>query len=364
MQPNTKVKRGLINDDVTTHTDFIKTGASSPVDGYHVIINSAGAQVIPPIPKGRIMSISFKESVVEKQQYVLVSDDAETIVAAKRYAISMQFPKDRPEGSTHDFRNFAVEAPATLSGNAVTDRANIYDALNNKINAYVPTHTKAKLANVINTKSTGARTITAGTLIYLKTPGTFVGMVAKTVVAGADTTDLALLVIPISGTFPSGGTDIFCLVSNSGTEINKTSTAYVLKQGLVIYDEAGYFATKGRLGRGSAPTIFTRGFNYAVSLMQAHSYSNGVGDDMLANTPEFNQTFQGVDRGDFDNQYVTMPIAGTRYTEYTVKVLGGGIPDAIDGRSADIPIEHILYVKEGTPGTAMANFKNAFIALT
>ena len=356
MQPETKARRGLINDVVTADNVV-----SDSIAGMHTIINGAGAIVAGPIRKGSIRDIAWKASQPEQQQIVLIAGPGETIKEKTSYSVSMQFPRDRFDGANHDLRIFRTSS-GELSGTAATDRKDVYEALHAKINAYVPNYTKAKLGYTLATKSTGERTIKKGTLLYL-VGGTYVAMVTKDVDAGADTTDLVLELIDISGERPSGATDTFALVSAAGTAVSKTSSAYTASTSLVVYDEEGYFPTKERLGRGGAPIIFTGGFSTQPVLLQAHAYSNGIGTDMLAHTPEFDLTRQNMTAGQWQNQYSEAPVAGYTYTQYVIRCMGGGIPDAIDGRNADIMVEHVLFVKEATPGTPVAAFKTAILAL-
>lgn len=354
-----KLRVGLISTTVGA-ANVISDG--SKLTGYNVIVNGDGALVCPPIKKGSILGITSRVSTLEKQQYVLVGPPDQTVNAAgDRFSVSMQFPQDRFNGNTHEILKFGVTAPTKVS--AAADRAAIYTALYNRINAYVPNYSKAKLGFSYATKSTGARTIAAGTLLYL-VGGTYVAMVVKTVVAGADGTDLTIEMCDYSGTRPSGATNYFALVSAAGTAVSKTSSAYTAAQSLVIADEAGYFPSKERLGRGGAPIIFSSGFNAQPSILQAHVYSNGVGTDMLAHVPEFDITKQNMTAGRFENIFTEPPISGNYYTQYELLVRGGGIVDAIDGRSADIPIVITIFAKEETQGTAQANFKSAIEALT
>jgi hypothetical protein len=67
--------------------------------------------------------------------------------------------------------------------------------------------------------------------------------------------------------------------------------------------------------------------------------------------------------GRWENQYGEEPNSNNVYTEYVIRCMGGGIPDAMDGRNADIMVEHVLFVKEATAGTPVAAFKDAILAL-
>lgn len=368
MQPWTRTFRSLTNKTlvaagVKSDGTYLGTPSTSAL-GFHTITDPDGKLVIPPIRQGTIKEIVWKNSQAEKQQFVLIAGSGETIVADTSYSVGMKFPRDRMEGGYHELRIFRTRSPESLTSAAV-DRKNVYEALAEKINAYVPMFTKAKLSTIIETISAGASTpatITKGTLIYEKGASEgWVGMVCEDVTPGADGDDLNITVATIrGGEMPTAGdTPIFALGDHTGDALNKTSVSYVESQGLVIYDEEGYFPTKERLGRGGAPTIYTRGFSSNISLLQAHQYSKGIGTDMLAHTPEFDLTRQNMTAGDFDHQYSESPVSGNTYREYTLRLMGGGIPDAIDGRNADIMIEHTLYVKENVD----SGFHDALIAL-
>lgn len=361
MQPETRGRRGLINEAVTAAN--IK---SDSIAGNYTILNGAGGVnghlVVPPIRKGSIRDISWKASSPEKQQFVLIAGPDETIAVNTSYSVSMQFPRDRFDGATHNLRIFRTKL-STAGANAAADRKAVYEALASKINAYVPNYTKAKIGYTLATKSTGARNIAKGTLVYL-VGGTYVAMVTKAVSADGVDSDLVLELVDYFGTRPEGIADVFAIGSAAGTDISKTSSAYTFDTSLVVFDEAGYFPSKERLGRGGAPIIFTKGFSVNPDLLQAHSYSNGIGADMLGHTPEFDLTNQNMTRGRWENQYTEAPVSTSTYTEYIIRCMGGGTPDAVDGRNADIMVEHILFVKEATAGTPVATFKTAILALT
>lgn len=360
MQPQAVTRAGLINGTATAANIN-----SAKVVGNHIFLTgdagAGGEQVLPPIRKGSIREVITLASSPEKQQMVLVGTVAEVIAAGKSYSISMQFPRDRFDGAMHDRRIFRAKLDV-LGADAASDRKKLYGALASKVNAYVPNYTKAAIGFTYTTKSTGARTIEAGTLLYL-VGGTYVAIVTKAVTMGVKTTVGSIELADYSGTRPSGATDMFALASAGGTAVSETESSYTSDTSLVLVDEAGYFPTKERLGRGGAPTIFSSGFAAQPFLLQAHSYSNGIGKDMLAHMPSFDLERQNMTAGRWENQYSDAPVSGSTYTHYVIRYVGGGTPDAMDGRNADILLEHNLFVKETTAGTAIAAFKNAIEAL-
>lgn len=358
MDAQTKIKKGLINSG--TGVDWSANIVTNDAAGYYLIKNTNGELLVPPILKGSILSIDTEASAAESVQYVTVADADEVIVAKARYSVSMEFPKDRNQGATHDRRIFAVNAPDTLSGTAATDRTNLYTRLVNKINAYVPQFTKAKLATLFTFK--GAATVTtagftAGAIWYVGASyaaATWTGFVAKTTGALANATGQKVLLVTISGTFPSAPTtDVFKAKADDAVQsVADAGSTYTSGQGVVVYDQGGYFSLKDKLGRGGAPIIFNSPtFTSRPAVLQAAVLSRGIGTDMLAMAPEFNKNRDGVIRGDLQRQYTDLPVVGKTYKLYIFRCKAPATMAAIDGAASHIPVEHQLYVEEAVHAT-------------
>lgn len=382
MQPNIRVKRGLSNYAGSTAVQTVIT--DSLIAGHHCIVDGVSPYktlAIPPIPKGSIISINFERGKQEKVQYVTIGTHSEVIVASTRYTVGIQFPKDRvSDSATRDTKIFAYVSPATLSGTAATDRTAVYTALMNKINAYVPMYTKAKLATLFNFK--GATTVTtagfaAGDIWYVGanlSAATWVGFVAKATGALANATNQNVLLVTLSGTFPSAPTtDVFKAKADDAVQsVADAGSTYTAGQGLVVYDEGGYFSWREKLGRGGAPYIFSSPtfLQNRPIVLQAAQESVNWANDMLLKSPEFDLTRQNVDRGDILSQYTTAPTANASYTRYIFKFRSNTAPNSIDGAVTPIVQELEFLLKETTTATAYADGASdstvhaALIALT
>lgn len=367
MQPETKLKKGLYNSG--TGVDWSATIITNDTAGYYLIKNATGELLVPPILRGSIIKVDFEASAVEVVQMVTIGDQSQVIVANTRYGVTIEFPKDRYSGITHERRIFSVMSAVTLSGVAATDRANVYLALAEKINAYVPQYTKAKLATLFFFKGAGTVTVAgfaAGAKWYVGAnlgAATWVGHIAKATGALAAAVGQNVLLVTESGTFPADATTaVFKAVADDAVQsVADLASTFTTRQGLVVYDEGGYFSLKEKIGRGGAPIIFTTPtFTLRPVLLQAAVLSHGIGTDMLTETPEFNLTRDGVDRGDIQRQFTSRPISGKTYRLYLIRCKATSIPDAIDGGGSNISVVHHLYVEEAVH----ANVAAALIGLT
>lgn len=358
MQPNFKLKKALCNVSSDTPGNFISDNSMMP--GYILLFNGDAATVIaPPIPCGSIISVEHQHGQQEKLQHVLIAGTDETIVANTRYTVGIEFPKDRVSGSgTRDKKIFAYQMGTLAS--AAADRATVYTALYNKINAYVGMYSKAKLAFLMNMTGDIGEALTVGQLVFEKS-GTWVGYVLKAITL-VDGNAASVLVCTLSGTPPTAGEGIVIQkTSNAGTDVLDGTLSYTAAQGLVIYDEGGYFSWKEKLGRGGAPFIMssTTFLSQRPTIIQAHQYSYGWANDMLLTTPEFDLTRQNVDRGNIESQYTTLPTANASYTKYTITYLSESAPNALDGSISKIPAQVELYWKDTTAATAYAAGSNS-----
>lgn len=83
-----------------------------------------------------LISLEHRISRSEVSQVYTIGGTTPTITASTQYIIEIGFLYfDDGSGRQNSLQRFAYTTPATLSGNAATDRQNVYDALTAKINA-------------------------------------------------------------------------------------------------------------------------------------------------------------------------------------------------------------------------------------
>ena len=368
MQPNLDFRKGVINST----SNLSSTHQKDQLPGFVTIKDENGNLAVDPIPLNKVYAIEKKASQAEKVQWVVIATDAETIVANTRYSVSVEFPKDRVgDSSTRDTKIFAYST-GTLSGTAATDRANVYNAIKAKINAYVKMYTSAKTAVLFTFK--GAATVTttgfaAGDKWYVGASlaaATWVGFVVKATGTLANATGQKVLLVTESGTFPTAPTtDVFKAAADDAVQsVADAASTYTADQALVLYDQGGYYSYKEKLGRGGAPYIKSSATFTAARpvVIQAAQEGHGIGSLMLAKLPEFDLTRQNVDRGDYQAQFTQLPETASTYSLYIIKFMGNTPPNAIDGSVAQIPCEVQLYVKESA-GAVDATFNTKLTTL-
>lgn len=311
------------------------TAVQLVVDGdakqWSLVKTSAGNEtLLGPFATGKIKSIEAVVPATEKTQLVIVdaaTTGKETIVASRRYRIEI----GNPEHSYETFRQIpavhAVTAAATLSGTAATDRAVIYRALRDKINAY------------------GGNNATAYTLTYAAfTLGGSVGNAATNFIVGEtvtqETSGLTAKVAKCtitSGTFhgddAAGNIWLYNLSTETGwLETLKTLTAAgtvagvstncvvsvtdattVHAVGLAVVDNVGYFTS--HISRGGANYVgLTQGFSAVTpEVAIAAVYPVGIGSVMAALAPQYDHAKQNLLRGDLQFEFQDGDLANTAY---------------------------------------------------
>jgi hypothetical protein len=347
MQPEGRTKIGIIEST----SDLSSSFSNTQITGFVTIKDEDGNLACPPIPRGSVYAVNYEASAAEVCQHVLIAGTDETIVANTRYTVGIEFPKDRVNGSSTRDKKIFPYVMGTLSS-AAADRATVYTALYNKINAYVGSYTKAKLAFLMNMTGDIGEALTVGQKVYEKS-GTWVGLVLKAITL-VDGNAASVLVCTLSGTAPTAGEDIVIQkTSNAGTDVLDGTLSYTAAQGLVVYDEGGYFSYVEKLGRGGAPFIMSSTTFLAARplVVLTPVESRGIGTEMLADAPQFDQTKQNVDRGDYRKQYTQSPVSGSTYTLYIIRYWADSSPNALDGSVSKIPIVAKIYVKEAVNGT-------------
>jgi hypothetical protein len=350
MQPEARLKKGLINST----SDLSSSHNKTDIPGFVVIKDENGNNAIPPIPLGAVYAVDKKASQIEKVQIVTIGIQTEVPVTGARYTVGIESPKDRTsESGTRNRKVFAYQFGT--AGTAATDRTTLYTALKAKINAYVPSYTKAELCDLATvTGDTGITGLVTGDRIGQGTLGaTWKGIVAYCAALTA-TTSQEILCYTLSGTL-TAATIINKLTVNDTVDTAMTTAAVALTagQGLVVYDQAGYFSWKDKLGRSGAPFVYSSPtfLKNRPLLIQAYQSSLGIGLEMLTMSPDFDLTRQNVDAGNIQAQFTQLPVSGYTYTQYIIRYMGKSAPNAIDGSVSMIPLEANIFCREAVNST-------------
>lgn len=369
----TVVKKGIINilaaGGANLFTDSV-TGASM------IVADNTANPLVPIIPieirAKSIKNIVYIASAEEVKRFWAIGLAAdEVIVASRKYSIDIDYAQYKTESTRRGSEyKYGYTAPAALSGNAATDRFNVYTALNAKINAHTGNFVTSYLVHKI-----------------AFTAGTSVGDVTETLVVGETatqaTSNVTAKVAKIeitSGTMAddnAAGTiwlynvsDITAWLSASkaitfGTSTSVTITAAAaLTQGvgMVIEDDANYFISAD--GRGGASVVtLTGGFALATAeIFRDFTYAQGQGDVMLAQKPVYNYKSDDIISGDIDMTFNADPVSIRSYTLGIIYVVDAPEPVAGFNTNPIYAKEIHLYMDESN-STNLTNLKNALNAL-
>lgn len=334
--------------------------------------------LLGPFDTGKIKRIITTAPAAEKTQVVLIgaSTTKETIVASTRYRIEIGNPDQDYETKRTGPAVHAYTSAAVLSGTAATDRATVYTALVNKINAYGGNNATAyALSYVAFTGGTSsddsATNFIIGETVTQETSSITAKVAKCTITDGAMASNNAvghLWLYDISAvaswdagtkTWTAAGT-----VAGVSTNCVVTGTAasQIHNTGIAVVDNAGYFTS--HINRGGVNYVaVTAGFSIDVpEVTRAAVYAQGIGSVMKSLMPVYDLSKQNVLRGklEFDFQDGMEPDATKTYNEYIIVMEDG--PDDVSGVKETAEKQVVLYADAAA--TYISDFDTAVNALT
>lgn len=338
-----------------------------------VTLSTNKENLIGPVPYGAGIRVEYFDPQAEVRQLVIVgaSTTKETIVASTRYRIEIANPEHTYETSPNTPKVFAYTSAATLSGTAATDRAVVYRALRDKMNAYAGAHVTAytlTYAAFTGGTSTGdaatnfivgetvtqeTSTLTAKVAKCTITGGTFAGDNAAGHIWLYDLSDettwlTTAKTLTAAGTVAGVSTNCVVTVTNATT---------VHATGLAIVDNAGYFTSS--LGRGGKSYVgLTQGFSTDTPVVAREAaYSMGVGSVMAALKPVYDDSKMNLIAGslEYDFQAGTAVDTTKTYTKCVIVTKGSSYDN--NGILVEGEKEYILYLDNADAD--LADFKTA-----
>lgn len=314
---------------------------------WSIVKTSAGKEILlGAYPLGKIVRVDTYDPYAEVNQLVIVGADVtpEVIAAATRYKIEVGNPDDKYES----YRSFPVAhaytSPAVLSGNAYTDRTNVYTALVNKANSYANNNVTAYGITVADYTLGGsvgdaAAGFIIGENVEQETSGETAKVAKYTITSGTFATDNAagkIWLYDISDhaawlttakkltadgtvaatTLLRGSTNLIITVTNA------TTYHY---QGIALVDEAGYFTSS--IARPGANWVgATQGWSTSVAEVAISSvYSMGIGSVMAQLVPRYDYSKQDAITGFLEYELVnndSFDITKT-YKKYVITMADG-----------------------------------------
>ena len=362
---NIIVRKGIINTLVATGGNVVNDAASGAYPGACIVVlnnaTSPPVEVLPPILKDKIVSGKKLASQAEQTQIAIIGTDEETIVASTRYQVQVGNALEKYESRHKLIGKYSHTAPATLSGTAATDRYNVYYALMGKINADVQTKVTAYLMHKVAFTTGATAMLTIGETITQATSGATAKVAAQLVASGDITTGNAagtLFVYDVSGSWSASS-----LVSTGGTSSGTVTTNAALTQGtgLVIVDDANYYAPRPYQRRGVSQVLLTAGFTTAIveigiatltagatgeNIGRVGLYSRGIGSRMAQDVPTFTPEGFNVVAGEADFVLNAAPDAAKTYTTFILETNPAPSDNVLTGYSKTGQAIHVLYADE------------------
>jgi hypothetical protein len=337
---------------------------------YLVCVNNAANPVVPilgPIPFGKTRNVRWVNSQAEVRHMSALIGGGETIVANRRYRIEIGNNESLYETAYAGMKSFGYTAPAVLSGNAGTDRANVFTVLTNRVNAHFG------LDGVASTVHSWAYTLGSGVApvngqVYTQansnvtmlvightiTAGTFAGNNAVGVVHVAFVSDMATLDLAIARVLSGGGSSL--------TPTTGAGMVAGLHQGIAFRDNAGYFVSRG--GRkGISLVQATQGFADTAFIISVQGlYARGIGTvyAQLA-AVQYDPSRQDAIQGDIEYELIRQGafVAGINYRKYMIEVEDGD-QDTLAFKSIATKTVYYLWVDEAA--AQLVAFHNALVA--
>jgi len=324
---------------------------------------STGAErILGPIQYGKTVRYTDTAPLREIPHTMLIGGaTVEVIAAATRYSIDIWNPDATYESMRRKPMRYSATSPAALSGDAGTDRLNVYTSLVNKINAVAENNVTAYgLTKFTYTggSSVGdaATNYAIGEIVTQETSSITWQVAACSIATGTFAADNATgslwLYNPSTLTsfetgaklMPAGGTRAATVLLPLRTNCTCTATFVAHYQGIVLVDDSDYFLAKNRGGANRAAVV--AGFATATATtIIAYQYSIGIGTDMLKRLPIFDIGNQAIISGtlEYDFQGGSLPVAGGIYRRFVFEVKDGD-EDALDGRKVETLKHYILWM--------------------
>jgi hypothetical protein len=375
------VKKGIINVAEAAGANVKVDAADGAFPGQTIVCLDAAVtppvEIISPIPKGVPVKGIKMNAQAEVRQHTLIGRAQETIVASTRYRIELWNGKEH-EGERQSPFRFAFTSAAVLSGNAATDRVNVYTALQNKINAYGGAYATAYIVSSVAYTLGKTAVPVVGETVTQETSGA-TAIIAAVVQAtndidGADSTGVIYL-CNLSGTWSAAAKT---LTGGTSTAVMTTNAVLTAGEGLLIIDDAGYYGPRPNGQRKLSEIQVTQGFTTAIVEGLASTittltadgvatglpglYSFGIGTRMLQDVPTFFPGGYGLVDGEAEAQYNVAPLAGTTYRCFIIETDYNASDTNMRNAAMNTPYWWILYVNIDAGSTKVDAFETALEA--
>ena len=329
--------------------------------------------LIGPIPYGAGVRVEYFAPQAEVRQLALIgcSTVKETIVASTRYRVEIGNPESTYESTPKGPIVFAYTSSASLSGNAVTDRAIVYRALRDRINNYAGANCTAYTLTVADfTLGTSAGDVdtnfVVGETVTQETSALTARVAKCTITSGTFAADTAagkiwLFALSNEDTWLTtlktltAAAHVAGVSSNCVVSVTNATTIHAC--GLAVLDNAGYFTSS--FGRGGVNYVgVTQGFaTDSVEIAIAGQYPMGIGSHMATRRPVYDESKQNLISGNLEYEFQNNDLADAAKTYDKCVIVVKGTSKDNDGMLVEGEREYILYIDHADGD--LADFKTA-----
>jgi hypothetical protein len=335
--------------------------------------------ILGPIEYGKTKRYITTDPQREIQNTVLIGGPTvEVIAASTRYRVEIWNYEADYEGKQQGPQIYTFTSAAVLDASAYTNRTNVYSVLVDKINAYAGNNCKAyglvRAEYDPGTSTDDSLTFEIGETVTQETSNHTAKVAACSVnVPGTDfDDDTAAGVIWLydlrdengvetptgaewlttekhlkASTHTVAATTLVPAVTDCDAEVQNATTTFF--QGIIIVDDANYFtSTKSRGGINRVS--ITAGFAIATATtIIAGQYPIGIGTNMLAQMPIFDETGQVLMSGKMEYDFANgcLPIAGQTYERIVIQTVEGD-ETALGADKVEVIREYILWFNDAS----------------
>ena len=374
------IRKAILNAVAASGANVADVAADGAYPGAVVVCENKTAnplkEFLPPITKGTCMGATKQGSQVEVVQIGVLGLDEETITASTRYKIELGNFQEKYESHSKLLGVYAYTSPAILSGNAQTDRENVYTVLKSKINSDSHNNVTAYLLKKVAFTTGSTALPQVGEVFTQATSNATVKLAAIEVtsgtITGGDAAGTAYF-YELTGTWSANA-----LVSTGGTSGGKITTHAALSvSGLVIVDDAGYYPAYPGTRKGKSSLYATTGFDDAKFDVGVRStdttlavggtgwlrgrdalYSMGIGSRMLSDVPSFTEDKNKKVSGSAGFILNALPDASKTYTRFRISVNVNPTDNVLTHYGKIGPYVYELWADESN-STNLNNFESA-----
>lgn len=361
------LKKGIINTLAASGGNLF---TDSVTGDYKIVADKTADPLVPIIPYSikskAVKNVRYVSSAAEVQRaWTIGVEDTETIVASTKYTLELDYAQYKKESTRRGSeKKYSYTSPTALTGNAATDRLNVFTALNTKINADSGNFVTSSLISELTVVAAGdLNEVAIGGKIF-QTDSDYASADWEATIVGWNTAGTKFYVTNQIGTLNAATDDSLYVVTGTPEAVSTDAEAVeVAGQGLYIVDDSGYWITPNLNRPGFSSVFATNGFsNTTPNIVTDGTYAQGIGSHMLAKKPVYNYLGNDADSGDIEYTFNADPDSAKVYTLAIIEIRDTPEPTAGSNTYLGQDVTLHLYMDESN-STNLTNLKNALTAI-